>query len=679
GQLRAEGLRLSSSKIWDDARGTGLAAAAVNLSGCTGALISAEGLVITNHHCVFSIIQEHATKDRNLLADGFLARKRSDELPGKAARLQVPKKFTDVTAQILAAVPAGADDLARFVAIDRKQKELVRDCEARPATRCRVATFDGGLVYLLVEAMELADVRLVYAPPLGVGNYGGEVDNWSWPRHTGDFAIVRGYVAKSGLPAPSSADNVPLVPTTWLPVSTTGVGPDDFVMILGYPGTTFREELADEMAFRRSEQYPRILDLYGHYSAIIEAITDPEGKLALASQHKSILNRLKNSKGQLAGLARGKTIEKQVAFEAEIVARASRRKDGAEALAARKALLEELELARRSYDRELLLSTFGAGARALWLASTVARLSTERQKPDLERDPELMDRELPRLTERLEREQRNLFAPADQKLLLAWVTRAQALAPGQRIDAVDKTFGAAPSAEVEKKIADLYARTKVLDPEARKKMIGAKPEELRALKDPLLDFGFGVAAELDRLKETRDRRAGASSRLRPAWRRAVLAMARGPVAPDANGTLRISYGKVRGYAPKDGAFYTPQTTLSGLVAKHTGAEPFDAPEKLRAAVTAGKLGRWRDPRLGDVPVCFLSDVDTTGGNSGSPIVDGRGRLVGVNFDRVWENVANDFGYDPNVARNISVDIRYVLWLLDQVEDAKELLAELGVR
>jgi hypothetical protein len=291
-----------------------------------------------------------------------------------------------------------------------------------------------------------------------------------------------------------------------------------------------------------------------------------------------------------------------------------------------------------------------------------------------------MERELKPLKDRLEREQKNYFAPADRRLFLAFVRRAQALGPQERIAAVDKHFGPRfDEKAVLAKLDAMYAGTKVLDVQERMKMAAESPAQLAARKDPLLAFGAELAQELEALEVSLDARAGASLRLRPEWRKVVLAHAGKPVAPDANSTLRVSFAHVKGYSPRDGVQYTPQTTLSGMMAKNTGEEPFDVPEKVQAAAEAKRHGAWADKRLGDVPVDFLSDADTTGGNSGSPVVNGKGQLVGVNFDRVWENVANDFGYNPDIARNVSVDVRYLLWNLDQVENADALLRELGVR
>ncbi|HZI11586.1 MAG TPA: S46 family peptidase [Myxococcus sp.] len=681
--LRAQGLQLPPKKLWDPKRGTGLLAGAVNVGGCSGAFISPSGLVITNHHCVFGVIQEHSTPEKDLITQGFLASKREDELPGKGSRVQVPRGFKDVTGEVLAAVPESADDAARYKAIERKQKELVAECEKRPATRCQVSTFDGGLNYTLVDSVELADVRLVYAPPRAVGEYGGEEDNWMWPRHTGDFAIIRAYTAPDGTSAPFNVQNVPYKAEFFFPLATEGVKPDDFVMVLGYPGTTYRALLAEEMAERQSRLYPRMRDVFGEAIRILEeeGEKDPTGKIAVSSQLKSLHNVHKNAGGQLEGLKRGRIIEKQRQAEDAVAAWA--RKDAKKwsgGLSARDALLAEQQSIAKVFEREFLLSSVGRLARGPALAVTVSRLAAERAKPDLERRPEYMDREQARLKDRLEREQKNLFLPAEKKLLLAFVRRAQALGPEERIAAVDKHFGKTFSEkDALAKIEALYAGTKVLTLDERMKMAGETVAQLEARKDPLLAFGLDLAKELTALDEVKDRRQGAALRLRPEWRKAVLAHAGKPVAPDANSTLRVTFAKVKGYAPRDGALYTPQTTLTGLLAKHTGEEPFNAPEKVRTVAEAKRFGTWVDPRLKDVPVNFLSDADTTGGNSGSPTVNGKGQLVGVNFDRVWENVANDFGYNPEVARNVSVDVRYILWMLDQVEDADALLRELGVR
>lgn len=681
--LRAQGLQVPPKKLWDPKEGTGLLAAAVNTSGCTGAFISEQGLLLTNHHCLFGIIQQHSTPARDLIAQGFLARSPADELPGKAERIYVPRQFTDVTQQMLAAVPAGADDLQRYKALEARERRLVAECEKRPATRCQVEAFDDGLFYTLVDSLEIADVRLVYAPPRMVGDFGGEIDNWSWPRHAGDFAIARAYVAPDGRARPYDAGNVPFRPRFFFPIAPEGVVPGDFVAVLGYPGTTFRSLVAEEMSERQRLYFPRTRELTEEWIRILTEVKDEPGRIAVAATLKSLHNRTKNAEGQLAGLKRGRVLEKQRQAEEAVAAWAQGKPQHQEALAARQGLNDVLQDRLKTWDRDFLfgvVSPEGGVPKALWLSATLARLSIERQKPDLEREPWFMERNLAKLREKLEREQKEIDVPADKRVVASFVRRALALPEGQRIAALDRVFGtSATPAAIDAKLDALYARSRVLDAAERAKMFDEPPDVLKARKDPWLELGFELAAQMQQSTQENYRRKGAISRLRPPWRRAVIAHAGKPVAPDANRTLRVSLAKVIGYAPRDGVVYTPQTTLAGLLAKDTGQEPFKAPEKVRAAAEAGRVGRWKDPKLEDVPVDFLADADTTGGNSGSPVIDGKGRLVGVNFDRVWENVANDFGYNPDVARSVSADVRYLLWNLDQVEDAAELLRELKVQ
>ncbi len=524
--LKAQGLQVPPKRLWDPKRGTGLLAGAVNVGGCSGAFISSTGLVITNHHCAFPIIQEHSSPQRDLITQGYLATSREAELPGKGARIQVPRSFTDVTKEMLAAVPAGADDLARFKALERKQKELVAECEKRPATRCQVATFDGGRQYVLVDAVELADVRLVYAPPRAVGEFGGEEDNWMWPRHTGDFAIVRAYTAPDGSAAQYSEKNVPYKAEFFFPLATQGVKPGDFVMVLGYPGVTFRALLADEMAERQSRYYPRVVDVIGESIRILEeeGEKDPAGKIAVASILKGLHNRHKNAEGQLAGLKRGHIIEKQREAEEAVVRWAEKNRQYAPALSARTELLSQLKDMDKTCEREFLLGSLRAGARGVSMSVTLSRLARERAKPDLEREPAFMEREQPRLKDQLEREQKNLFLPAEKRLLQAFVRRAQALGPEERIAAVDKHFGAkASEKEVAAKIDAMYAGTKLLTLAERLAMFSETEAQLAGAQ--------GSAAGLRARPGHRGGRAGRAEGP-PGWR---LAAAAPRVAPGRAG------------------------------------------------------------------------------------------------------------------------------------------------
>ncbi|MBI4889676.1 MAG: S46 family peptidase [Acidobacteria bacterium] len=645
-ELRKQGLQIPVSRLWNAAKGTGLLAATVNIGGCSAGFVSPTGLILTNHHCLFGLVQEHSRPDRDLITKGFLARTPEEELPGKTTRVTVPRKFTDVTKAVEAAVPQGADDLARNRAIDAKQKELVSGCEKTAGARCRVAAFDGGLQYVLIESFELSDVRLVYAPPRAIGEYGGEVDNWMWPRHTGDFSMARAYL-----------NGKPYKPEFYFPISTAGVKPGDFVMVLGYPGRTMRSLTAMEMADMRDFYFKLRAEVYGEWIRILEEATkgNAAGTIAVASSLKSLNNVAKNAQGQLAGLQRGRIIEKQTAADQRVMAWAEKRPEYAAAVAAKKELDQLAAQRRATAVRDFLLQSIANGPLALRHATQLVRLSAERVKPDMERDAEYMERELPRLRDRMERDQKSYFAAADQALMRSWFQRMAAM-------------GQAPIAEVPA-VEALYGATRVTSAAERLKMFTETTEQLRARRDPMLELAFALDPALRAQQQSTRQHDGAVARLRPAWRRAVIAEAGKPVAPDANSTLRVSFAHVKGYVPREAVTYGPQTSLAGMLEKNTGEDPFAVPQAVLAAAARVDAAK--------VPLNFLADADTTGGNSGSPTVNGRGELVGLNFDRVWENVANDFGYNPAVARNVNVDIRFFLWLLKDVEKADGLLAEIG--
>jgi hypothetical protein len=636
--LRRMGLQLPLSRLWDPSRGTGLLAATVSTGGCSGGFVTATGLFLTNHHCLFGIVQEHSSPGRDLITNGFLARTPEDELRGKSARITVPHRFTDVTRAVEAAAASASNDLARKEAAETKQKQLVADCEKTVGMRCQVAVFDGGLQYTLIESIELTDIRLVYAPPRAIGEYGGEEDNFRWPRHTGDFAMGRAY-----------KDGKPYRPEFFFPISRAGVDAGDFVMVLGYPGRTVRAMTAGEMANERDFRFALRESLYGEWIRLLEETTKDSaaGRIAVAAMLKSLNNSHTNARGQLAGLSRGHIIEKQKAA------------DDAVGTSAAKTALDRLAVERRGVaTRDFLFQAIKPGPVALRHATHLVHLAAERAKPDAARDADYQARELPALHNTLEREQTSFFRPADEALFAAWIARARKLAPTERIAAIDAFHG---------NVADLYAGTKVTDAKERMKMFEETVEQLHARRDPLLELAFALDVDLRAWQAETRAYEGAVARLRPEWRRAVIAHAGKPVAPDANSTLRVSLAHVKGFVPRDGVMYTPFTTLAGMLEKHTGKAPFDVPPAILDAA------KGVDPR--QVPLNFLSDADTTGGNSGSPVINGKGELVGLNFDRVWENVANDFGYNPDVARNISVDIRFFLWLLRD----QPLLTELGLR
>ncbi len=676
------GLEVPPSELWDTEKG-GLLEAIVNIGGCSAGLLSADGLVVTNHHCVFSMLQEHSSPDRDLIAGGFLAKERSDELHGTGVRAAVPHRFTDVTADIEAVAAKAEDDLARYRAIDRRKKELVAECEEQAFRRCQVAIYDDGVQYQLVEALELPDVRLVYAPPRSVGEFGGEVDNWMWPRHTGDFALVRIYASSENQPAPHAADNRPYQPRRHLQIARQGVKPGSFVLVAGYPARTYRSLIAAEMAERAEGYFPGRAKLFRDWLDLMEAAgeSDETARITLADRVKSLANREKNARGQIAGIARGKLLAKKRTGESEVLAWAAENPEHQPATLAYRELEQKVELAAETWDRDFLLEHADQGPRALHLAVEIARWATEQAKVDLDRHPDYQERHRDKLLNAQRRNQKRLHPATEHELLIDFLFRLANLPETQRLRSVEELLGDGHDREqIGPVVEGLFTSSSILDLEARLAMFDHNVAELRALRDPLIDFAFDLVDEIVTIEEQAHRFEGAESRLRPIWRRTLRAFLGHPLDPDANRTLRVSLARVDGYRPRDGIRMEPQTSLGGIVEKHVGEPPFDAPQSILDAASEAAKSRWADADLADIPICFLATGDTTGGSSGSPVLNGRGELVGVNFDRVWENVANDFGYNPEIARNVSADVRYLLWMLETIEmpGSKALLDELGV-
>src|SRR5436305_2036798 len=344
--LKKQGLELPPSRLWDPKRGTGLLAATVNVGGCSGGFISAEGLFITNHHCLFSILQEHATPQNDVITNGYVAASRATELKGSTVKLTVPRRFVDVTKEVLAAVPANATDAERGRAIEKKSNALIAECERQPSARCSVKSFDLGLQYILVDALELSDVRLVYAPPRAVGEFGGEEDNWMWPRHDGDFAIGRAY-----------ANGAPFKSEHYFPISTAGIKPGDFVMVLGYPGLTYRSLTANEMLRQRDLLFAQRAEVFGAWIRILEETTKGNAAAAItvAANLKSLNNSWKNAGGTLAGLRRGRIIEKQRADDDAVLQWAKSRPGDGDAVTAYGELRKIVDEDRRTGARDFLI------------------------------------------------------------------------------------------------------------------------------------------------------------------------------------------------------------------------------------------------------------------------------------------------------------------------------------
>lgn len=668
--------------------------AVVSLGGCSASFVSRDGLIITNHHCVTGALQYNATPERNSVKEGFLAATQADEAwAGPGSRVFVTVAVREVTKDVVGKLAPDQTDLERQLAIEKREKDLTAACE-KEGLRCRIASFFQGLQWFEVAQVELKDVRLVYAPPSSIGNYGGEIDNWRWPRHTGDFAFYRAYVGKDGKPAAYDKANVPFHPRHHLSVDPAGASPGEVVVVAGYPGRTARHVTAREMKDTIEWSYPRTVRRFGDMLAILaeQSKGSKETEIRIAQRVRGLANSMKNRQGILEGAKKGKLLEKKAAAEAElqawIQADSSRKARYGGVIAALEDIQARREVVR---DRDAALQELYVNSSLLGSARTLRRLAEERQKPDADREAEYQQRNWERLREAQERLQRTIDLGADRALLRYTLLEVAALPQSQRIPALDALVGltaglseAESRAKVDAWLATLYGTpSRIADQKERLALFDAKPEVVLAGKDPFLDLAAALAPLDKEIRDAGKARAGAVSRLGPLYMQAMLDKAGGLVAPDANSTLRVTFGTVKGVSPQDGVLYLPQTTLQGVVAKaRPGDKDYDAPAALLAAaarVVATGKGPFVDPKLGDVPVDFLSDVDTTGGNSGSAVLNGKGKLVGLLFDGTYETIASDLLFDPVNTRSIQVDIRYVLWVASQVSGATRVVEELGVK
>lgn len=681
--------------------------AIVSLGGCSAAFVSPQGLVVTNHHCAYGSIQFNSTPERNLLANGFLAKTTAEELPSEpTARIFVTESIADVTEAVLKGIPSSITPRARFDRIDAKRKALVTECERTPGYRCDVFTFHGGLSFQLIKQLEIRDVRLVYAPSESIGKYGGDVDNWIWPRHTGDFTFIRAYVAPDGSARAFDKANVPYQPKDFLKVNPAGLKENDMVLLAGYPGRTSRKQISSEVARAGEWRFPTLIN---EYRAVLDLIgaagkADPAVALKYASTTASLNNSLKNFEGTLYGFGRADIVNDRLKAETElsnwIKADAARSKRFGNVIADLEVLLGEqrkTELRDLYYDfpsRAVFGAATGGNTLApgsvrpqlLTLAKTLYRLSLERNKPDAQRELGFQARDEVRISGGLAGFDRRFDAGLDQAIWRYRIARYHALDAGQRVASFDRYFGLVAGqplpADLDARLSAIYAKSTLGSNDARMALFNAKPADFRASKDPFVQLALAVYDEELAMEETRKTLDGRSTALRAKQMEAEIAhqTTRGEVVyPDANGSLRVTYGKVTTVSPRDAVHNDAFTSLNGLLEKQTGEDPFNSPAKLLEAVRARNFGPYAMASMNSVPVNFLADLDITGGNSGSATMNAKGEFVGVVFDGNYEAISSNWAFNPTLTRSIHVDVRYMLWIMDAIDGADNLITEMGLK
>jgi len=672
-ELKRIGITIPAEKLADLSRHP--MSAIVSLGGCSASFVSPDGLVVTNHHCAYGAVQRNSTPEHNYIVNGYLAKTRDAELPGGPNTLvYVTEKVENVTDRVLKGLSPSLSGKERHEQVESRIKALIAECESDKAYRCSVPAFHRGGEYYRIKQLMIRDVRLVYAPADSVGNFGGDIDNYEFPRQAGDFSFLRAYVGKDGRPADPSPDNVPYKSKDFLVVSAEGLKAGDPILLAGYPGRTSRYKLPSEVRFARDVDYPaKAASITADLSVIAASTTgNPNWDVRYASVAKSLNNVLKKTQGLMDGFARTDIAAIKDKQDAEFRGWYKQHGKGG-------SLLSDLDTAIGN-------DMAGSQQEAAWAeathsdllksARTLYRLSLERQKPDAQREAGYQERDLSFIKARLTRLEQSFVPSVDQARWQAALNRYARIDGKNHPQGLDALL---PKADA---VPALYKSTELADTARRLAWIGKDPEAFRTSNDPFIQLAVRLHDTGMALEDHRKEVDGNLERVIPQYMEAVIAWKKSqgkPVYPDANSTLRVTYGTVGSYQARDGVVKGPFSTVQGILEKNTGKEPFNAPDKLLQAIRDKRYGVFKDPVLGTVPVDFLSSADTTGGNSGSAVMNKRGELVGLNFDSTYESITKDWYFDPVITRAIHVDIRYMLWVMKEVDHADNLLKEMTIK
>ncbi|MDX3773810.1 S46 family peptidase [Chromatiaceae bacterium AAb-1] len=661
---------------------------------CSGAFVSDRGLILTSYSCAYSNIQHNTTSDHNLLVQGLLAKYTADELPTVPdTRVFVTEQITDVTKQItrqLNNIPgekvSTVSGRERFDTLDRLYKELVAGCEQDGHYRCTVYRFHDGLEYYLVKQLEIRDIRLVYAPALSIARFGGDADNGRWPRHAGNFAFYRAYVGPDGKPADYAPDNKPFVPPSVLPVSVKGTNEGDFVMAMGFPQQTHRYRSASEFQNQFTHIYPASERYQQEMIAIIKRLSaeSPDIRRKYESQLSSLTDSARKTARLLAGYRDGKAQQRKDLAEQRVINWINADRSRWQKYEPAMQQLDELITQQQQYQqRDLILSYFNS-AQLPAMAKQLYRLAQERQKPDAERETGFQQRDMARFRDVQQRLSRKIDSQVDLELALNFLRHYARLPQEQRLPELDRFFSISDGFNLEivrHKLQAMYRKTQLQNEAERLAWMERTPQDFAQSDDPMIAYAVALHHSDMLLEQQRKTLEGQLAAVRPLLMQIIKAFNQArkkPVYADANGTLRITYGTVQGYQPKDAVWYQPVTTATGLLSKISATPPFDAPALQTETLRRAEFGRYLYPGLKSLPVNFLSTVDTTEGGYGSPTLNRKGELVGLLFDRVSESTIGDWDYDESLNRAIHIDSRYLLWQLEQVDGAFNLLSEMDI-
>jgi hypothetical protein len=676
-EMQEMGFELTAQDIYDINNASMKDAVVVFGGGCTGEMISPEGLLITNHHCGYRQIQSHSSVENDYLTNGFWAMSREEELPNPGLTVRFLEYMEDVTDEVM-----DGTEVLETEERDKRLKQNTDRLEKKVSENGNYMTqvkplFYGNKYYLYVYKV-FRDVRLVGAPPSAIGKFGGDTDNWMWPRHTGDFSLFRVYADRNNEPADYSPDNVPFQPKKFFPISLDGVQPGDFTMVFGNPGSTMQYIPSHEVDIIQNQRDPdRIAIRHKKLEIIKEAMeSEPKVRIQYSAKHASISNAWKKWQGEILGLERLDAVNKKLAFEAEF-------KDWAEANGSwdsqYQQVFENFDALYFLYRDFIKASDYYSeivmrGIEAFQVASRVNDIIINIENNQDKR----LENDLKSTLEFLPKFFKDYHQPVDEQLfevllpLLANDLKSE-FTPEYLNTVLAKNDG-------EKLVQKVYQKSILNDEQKLKELLetGDEKQLLKLRKDPLVELfnrlNFHYEANIKPVVDTLNSRINRNMKI---YMAGIMEMKKGePLYPDANLTLRVAYGKVEGYEPRDGVKYKHYTTLEGIMEKdNPEIYDYNVPERLKELFHSKDFGQYADSE-GYLPVCFTASNHTTGGNSGSPVVNAKGELIGVNFDRCWEGTMSDIMYDPEQPPNISIDIRYALFLIDKFAGAGYLLEEM---
>ena len=676
-ELRASGYKRSVSNVSNLFKHP--MSAIVSLGGCSAAFVSQDGLIATNYHCIErSFLQFNSNAESDLFETGFVARtKDAEKRSAPGARVYVTLESNEITEQVLAGLTDDTKAIDRAKIIEDNKKEIIKNCETSDEVECRVRSFFSGETYKLEKVLKLKDIRLVYAPPSYIGEYGGEIDNWMFPRHTGDFALLRAYTAQDGSSEEYNEDNIPYKSDSFLKISAKGVDDNDFVMVVGYPGRTNRTITFNEIKWDLEIGFQETVKFLERGIELMDENTNSsDGSILKYRGLKSgYENYHKKISGQIDGASNFELLETEKIKWTQFL-------DFVENQATeidKNYLNELLNLINQDHEKAIAKRYYGNSS-LISQAKIIYRNAFEKEKTDAERKPGYQERDQERITNRIKSLDYSFDPRVDKAIFKDRLMVYAGIDSSLRRIIYSKLLKLDESEEmILRKVDEVYS-TKYKNSEGFLTMLEMSLDELNESSDPLIIFAketFNESMEYE--KETEEN--GAKKQLLKSKFISLLKryyeLSGKQMYADANGTLRVTYGNVAGVSLKDGLIYEPFTRLEGIAQKHSGIKPFNASNKLLSLIEKKDYGRYFYKPINSVPVNFLSTLDITNGNSGSATINSKFELVGLAFDGMLETIISDYKYIPE-ARSISVDSRYLLWTLEKFENADNIINELTI-